>query len=188
MLAWCRCLVLLMTLLCLVIQERCGSCADAEVPCSFRFVIRFVLWLWLRHYIGLCWFVGTVGVNRVLVLHSALHCLPWDLEMGLERASQRKKPQRNVVLTIEQKAGAVWKALWGVKPFMIWEYLRWFKNFRSAKETIGINRPQEPIRIDQLFRRSFKNGSNWPSMALRFTAAQNVTMCLWCSWGQLGSI
>lgn len=26
--------------------------------------------------------------------------------MGLERASQRKKPQRNVVLTIEQKAGA----------------------------------------------------------------------------------
>eukprot|EP00435_Cladocopium_sp_Y103_P020336 s1149_g4.t5 len=26
-----------------------------------------------------------------------------DLEMGLERASQRKKPQRNVVLTIEQK-------------------------------------------------------------------------------------
>jgi hypothetical protein len=39
--------------------------------------------------------------------------------MGLERASQRKKPQRNVVLTIEQKAGAVWKALWGVKPFMI---------------------------------------------------------------------
>ena len=31
--------------LCLVIQERCGSCADAEMPCSFRFVIRFVFWL-----------------------------------------------------------------------------------------------------------------------------------------------
>ena len=131
MLAWCRCLVLLMTLLCLVIQERCGSCADAEVPCSFRFVIRFVLWLWLRHYIGLCWFVGTVGVNRVLVLHSALHCLPWDLEMGLERASQRKKPQRNVVLTIEQKAGA--ESVVGCKTI---HDLRWFKNFRS-KETIG---------------------------------------------------